>query len=157
MFRYEGRIVQQLIKNAGGSGEYKEVPLPALGIWDALLEVLSPAQCHRHAFCVVLNAVFHACSCAIRASGEEPELPQTSLPLLSSNSSSWTALYSGLDCWFSEARPPVHRAKQTRLGCSWGMRESEHRWMALISTSSGLQIMAYRMVSRQYLWQTLRQ
>ena len=37
--RYEGRIVQQLIKNAGGSGDYKEVPMPALDIWAALLEV----------------------------------------------------------------------------------------------------------------------
>lgn len=40
-FRYEGRIVQQLIRNAGGSGDYKEIPLPALDIWDALLKVLS--------------------------------------------------------------------------------------------------------------------
>lgn len=39
--RYEGRIVQQLIRNAGGVGDYKEVPLPALEIWDALLKVRS--------------------------------------------------------------------------------------------------------------------
>ena len=35
--RYEGRIVQELIKRSGGSGEYTETVLPMLGIWDTLL------------------------------------------------------------------------------------------------------------------------
>ena len=63
--------MQQLIKNAGGSGEYKEIPLPALDIWDALVEVLSPGHCHRLTPCVVLKAVSYGCFCAIAASGEE--------------------------------------------------------------------------------------
>mmetsp|Transcript_19011 Transcript_19011/g.57443 ORF Transcript_19011/g.57443 Transcript_19011/m.57443 type:complete len:344 (+) Transcript_19011:176-1207(+) len=36
--RYEGRIVQQLIKADGGSGDYQERALPMLGIWSTLLE-----------------------------------------------------------------------------------------------------------------------
>lgn len=41
--------MQQLIKNAGGSGEYREVPMPALDIWAALLKVRSSKPCQRHA------------------------------------------------------------------------------------------------------------
>lgn len=37
--RYEGRIVQELIKADGGSGSYDERALPMLGIWNTLLEV----------------------------------------------------------------------------------------------------------------------
>ncbi len=48
--RYEGRIVQQLIKNAGGSGEYKEVPLPALGYLGCFAGgAVLPAHCLCHA------------------------------------------------------------------------------------------------------------
>ncbi|EFN57875.1 hypothetical protein CHLNCDRAFT_57002 [Chlorella variabilis] len=36
--RYEGRIVQSLIKNDGGSGEYQELVLPMLGLWNTLLQ-----------------------------------------------------------------------------------------------------------------------
>lgn len=36
--RYEGRIVQQMIINDGGSGKYVEAVLPMLGIWSTLLE-----------------------------------------------------------------------------------------------------------------------
>lgn len=36
--RFEGRIVRQMIENDGGTGEYKEVVLPMLGIWDTLLK-----------------------------------------------------------------------------------------------------------------------
>ena len=35
--RYEGRIVQQLIKNGGGSGVYTESVPEMLGIWNTLL------------------------------------------------------------------------------------------------------------------------
>ncbi|KAI7841695.1 hypothetical protein COHA_004562 [Chlorella ohadii] len=35
--RYEGRIVQQLIKADGGSGDYQELALPMLGLWNTLL------------------------------------------------------------------------------------------------------------------------
>ena len=37
--RYEGRIVQRMIKNDGGIGDYKEVALPMLGIWETILKV----------------------------------------------------------------------------------------------------------------------
>ena len=37
--RYEGRIVQELIRADGGAGDYTELPLPSLGIWDTLLKV----------------------------------------------------------------------------------------------------------------------
>ena len=33
---YEGRIVQKLIQNDGGSGDYQEVPQPFLKVWDLL-------------------------------------------------------------------------------------------------------------------------
>jgi hypothetical protein len=36
--RYEGRIVQQLIRNDGGKGEYTESTPPMLGIWNTLLK-----------------------------------------------------------------------------------------------------------------------
>ncbi len=36
--RYEGRIVQQMIRNDGGKGEYTELVLPMLGLWNTLLE-----------------------------------------------------------------------------------------------------------------------
>ncbi|KAL6763127.1 NMT1/THI5 like-domain-containing protein [Haematococcus lacustris] len=36
--RYEGRIVQQLIRNDGGTGDFKEVTPPMLGIWNTLLK-----------------------------------------------------------------------------------------------------------------------
>jgi len=36
--RYEGRIVQEMIRAAGGSGDYVEETLPVLGIWDTLLK-----------------------------------------------------------------------------------------------------------------------
>lgn len=35
--RYEGRIFQQMIKADGGSGEYQELALPMLGLWDTVL------------------------------------------------------------------------------------------------------------------------
>jgi ABC-type nitrate/sulfonate/bicarbonate transport system substrate-binding protein len=35
--RYEGRIVQELIRADGGSGDYQELSLPMLGVWDTLL------------------------------------------------------------------------------------------------------------------------
>ncbi|KAA6428902.1 MAG: hypothetical protein FRX49_01012 [Trebouxia sp. A1-2] len=35
--RYEGRIVQQMIKNDGGKGEYTEATPPMLGIWETVL------------------------------------------------------------------------------------------------------------------------
>lgn len=34
--RYEGRIVQQMIKNDGGKGKYQESTPPMLGIWNTL-------------------------------------------------------------------------------------------------------------------------
>lgn len=34
--RYEGRIVQQLIKADGGSGDYEELSLPHLGLWNTV-------------------------------------------------------------------------------------------------------------------------
>ena len=46
--RYEGRIVQQMIVNDGGKGEFEESTPPMLGIWETLLAVgLSPipSQC----------------------------------------------------------------------------------------------------------------
>jgi ABC-type nitrate/sulfonate/bicarbonate transport system substrate-binding protein len=36
--RYEGRIVQEMIKADGGSGEYVEAALPMLGLWGTVLE-----------------------------------------------------------------------------------------------------------------------
>ncbi|KAK9838417.1 hypothetical protein WJX84_005158 [Apatococcus fuscideae] len=36
--RYEGRIVQQLIRNDGGKGEFEEFTPPKLGIWDTILK-----------------------------------------------------------------------------------------------------------------------
>lgn len=36
--RYEGRIVQSLIRADGGSGEYVEKAVPMLGIWNTLLQ-----------------------------------------------------------------------------------------------------------------------
>lgn len=35
--RYEGRIVQQMIRNDGGEGNYTEVTPPMLGIWETVL------------------------------------------------------------------------------------------------------------------------
>ena len=35
--RYEGRIVQQMIRNAGGKGDFKELVPEMLGIWNTLL------------------------------------------------------------------------------------------------------------------------
>ena len=37
--RYEGRIVQQMIINDGGTGDYTEVTPPMLGIWDSVVAV----------------------------------------------------------------------------------------------------------------------
>lgn len=37
--RFEGRIVQQLIRNDGGTGDFKEVTPRMLGIWDTILKV----------------------------------------------------------------------------------------------------------------------
>ena len=37
--RYEGRIVQQMIRNDGGMGDYTESTPPMLGIWNTLLKV----------------------------------------------------------------------------------------------------------------------
>lgn len=37
--RYEGRIVQQMIMNDGGKGEFEERTPPMLGIWETLLAV----------------------------------------------------------------------------------------------------------------------
>lgn len=36
--RFEGRIVQQMIKNDGGKGEFLESTPPMLGIWNTLLK-----------------------------------------------------------------------------------------------------------------------
>lgn len=36
--RYEGRIVQEMIKADGGSGDYEEIVLPMLGLWNTLLK-----------------------------------------------------------------------------------------------------------------------
>jgi len=36
--RFEGRIVQQMIRNDGGKGDYTEAVLPMLGIWNTVLE-----------------------------------------------------------------------------------------------------------------------
>ncbi|KAG7672991.1 hypothetical protein Ndes2526B_g08482 [Nannochloris sp. 'desiccata'] len=36
--RYEGRIVQQMIKADGGTGEYQELGLPMLGLWETVLK-----------------------------------------------------------------------------------------------------------------------
>lgn len=36
--RFEGRIVQQLIRNDGGKGEFVESTPPMLGIWDTLMQ-----------------------------------------------------------------------------------------------------------------------
>lgn len=38
-YRYEGRIVQQMIVNDGGQGDYNEATFPMLGIWDTVLAV----------------------------------------------------------------------------------------------------------------------
>ena len=35
--RYEGRLVQEMIKNAGGTGDYQEVVKPMLDLWPLLL------------------------------------------------------------------------------------------------------------------------
>eukprot|EP00854_Cymbomonas_tetramitiformis_P029918 gene29918-37339_t len=35
--RYESRIVQQMIKNDGGKGEFSEITPPMLGIWNTLV------------------------------------------------------------------------------------------------------------------------
>ena len=37
--RYEGRVVQQMIMNDGGKGEFDESTPPMLGIWETLLAV----------------------------------------------------------------------------------------------------------------------
>lgn len=37
--RYEGRIVQQLIRNDGGSGDFDEITPTKLGIWSTILKV----------------------------------------------------------------------------------------------------------------------
>ena len=48
--RYEGRIVQRMIRNDGGSGDYKEVALPMLGIWETILKVsVICSRCVRRA------------------------------------------------------------------------------------------------------------
>lgn len=36
--RYEGRIVQSLIRSDGGRGDYDEITPPVLGIWNTLVE-----------------------------------------------------------------------------------------------------------------------
>jgi len=36
--RYEGRIVQTMIKHDGGKGDYQELALPMLGIWNSLVK-----------------------------------------------------------------------------------------------------------------------
>lgn len=47
--RYEGRIVQQMIMNDGGQGDYHEAALPMLGIWDTVLAVGShPDHSPKH-------------------------------------------------------------------------------------------------------------
>jgi hypothetical protein len=37
--RFEGRIVQQMLKADGGSGDYQELALPMLGVFNTLLKV----------------------------------------------------------------------------------------------------------------------
>jgi hypothetical protein len=44
--RFEGRIVQQLIRNDGGAGDFKESTPPMLGIWDTLLKVGGRWEAH---------------------------------------------------------------------------------------------------------------
>ena len=36
--RFEGRIVQRLIQSDGGAGDFEEVVVPHLSIWERLLE-----------------------------------------------------------------------------------------------------------------------
>lgn len=36
--RYEGRIIQQMIKHDGGKGDYNEQALPPLGLWNDMLD-----------------------------------------------------------------------------------------------------------------------
>jgi len=36
--RYEGRIVQEVIRADGGTGQYTELTPPMLGIWDTLVD-----------------------------------------------------------------------------------------------------------------------
>ena len=64
--RYEGRIVQQMIINDGGQGEYTEVTPPMLGIWDTVLAVGStppPFYSFSHAkplqCCLLASATIH--------------------------------------------------------------------------------------------------
>jgi NitT/TauT family transport system substrate-binding protein len=42
--RFEGRIVQQMIVNDGGKGDFKESVPPMLGIWNTLLKVCVSAS-----------------------------------------------------------------------------------------------------------------
>jgi hypothetical protein len=59
--RFEGRIVQQLIRNDGGEGEYTESTPAVLGIWDTLLQVMLACLLHRTWHClrsVKLEEVF---------------------------------------------------------------------------------------------------
>jgi len=38
--RYEGRIVQEVIRADGGKGDFVEVTPATMGIWDTLLKVV---------------------------------------------------------------------------------------------------------------------
>lgn len=42
--RYEGRIVQKMIQNDGGKGEYTESVPPMLSLWEALQKVRGPSM-----------------------------------------------------------------------------------------------------------------
>lgn len=42
--RYEGRIVQQLIRNDGGKGDFTESTPAMLGIWNTLLKASAAAR-----------------------------------------------------------------------------------------------------------------
>lgn len=37
--RFEGRIVQAMIRNDGGSGDYQELALPMLGVFNNVVKV----------------------------------------------------------------------------------------------------------------------
>lgn len=40
--KYEGSIVRQLIKSDGGHGQFEELSLPILGLWNTVMKVRRP-------------------------------------------------------------------------------------------------------------------
>ena len=57
--RYEGRIVQQMIRSDGGKGDYTEVTPPMLGIWETVLAVGSCPLL----ICCILSPVMQIINC----------------------------------------------------------------------------------------------